>query len=111
VTTAARPPATGPQAVEDRPRGAALPAHIVARVAELPWWATVLVGVLAWAAALAAIAPIVHGYLTNPPDQRLVDLDVYRTGGLSVLQGQPLYSTLTQPPQLLPFTYPPVAAG
>jgi alpha-1,2-mannosyltransferase len=69
-----------------------------------------LLGVLAWAVALAAIFPIVHGYLTSPPDQRLVDLDVYRTGGLAVLQGQPLYSVLTQPPQLLPFTYPPVAA-
>jgi alpha-1,2-mannosyltransferase len=71
---------------------------------------SLLLGVLAWAAALAAIFPIVHGYLTSPPDQRLVDLDVYRTGGLAVLQGQPLYSVLTQPPQLLPFTYPPVAA-
>ena len=110
MTTAARPPATGPQTAEDRPGPAALPAHIAARVAELPRWATVLFGVLAWVAALAAIAPIVHGYLTNPPDQRLADLDVYRTGGLSVLQGQPLYSALTQPPQLLPFTYPPVAA-
>ena len=27
-----------------------------------------------------------------------------------MLQGQPLYAVLTQPPQLLPFTYPPVAA-
>ena len=65
----------------------------------LPRWAVVLLSVLAWAAALAAIEPIVHGYLTNPPDQRLVDLSVYRTGGLSVLQGQPLYRVLTQPPQ------------
>jgi alpha-1,2-mannosyltransferase len=77
----------------------------------LPSWLVAGIGVLAWVAALAAIAPIVHGYLTNPPDQRLVDLNVYRTGGLSVLQGQPLYSALTQPPQLLPFTYPPVAAA
>jgi alpha-1,2-mannosyltransferase len=83
----------------------------------LPGWVrqpprglAVVLSVLAWAAALAAITPIVHGYLTNPPDQRLVDLDVYRTGGLAVLHGQPLYSVLTQPPQLLPFTYPPVAA-
>ena len=75
-----------------------------------PRWLSVTLGVLAWAAALAAIFPIVHGYLTNPPDQRLVDLDVYRTGGLAVLRGQPLYSVLTQPPQLLPFTYPPLAA-
>ena len=27
-----------------------------------------------------------------------------------MLQGQPLYAVLTQPPQLLPFTYPPAAA-
>ena len=87
-----------------------LAGRVAARAAALPRWATVLLGVLAWAAALAAIEPIVHGYLTNPPDQRLVDLNVYRTGGLSVLQGQPLYSVLTQPPQLLPFTYPPAAA-
>jgi alpha-1,2-mannosyltransferase len=70
-----------------------------------PW-----ITVLAWMAALAAVAPLVRGYLTSAPDQRLVDLNVYRTGGLSVLQGQPLYSVLTQPPQLLPFTYPPAAA-
>jgi alpha-1,2-mannosyltransferase len=102
--------AAGPDTAEGRPGRATLPARVAARVAELPGWATVLIGVLAWAAAVAAIAPIVHGYLTSPPDQRLVDLNVYRTGGLSVLQGQPLYSALTQPPQLLPFTYPPVAA-
>jgi alpha-1,2-mannosyltransferase len=77
---------------------------------KLPPWAAAAVGVLAWVAALAAIAPLVRGYLTGPPDQRLVDLDVYRTGGLSVLRGQPLYTMLTQPPQLLPFTYPPAAA-
>jgi alpha-1,2-mannosyltransferase len=78
-----------------------------------PSWppgAVTLLGVLAWVAALAAVAPLVRGYLTSPPDQRMVDLDVYRTGGLSVLQGQPLYTMLTQPPQLLPFTYPPTAA-
>ncbi|HEY0717748.1 MAG TPA: glycosyltransferase 87 family protein [Streptosporangiaceae bacterium] len=80
------------------------------RAGRPPKWLSVTLGVLAWAAALAAITPIVHGYLTSPPDQRLVDVDVYRTGGLAVLRGQPLYSVLTQPPQLLPFTYPPVAA-
>jgi alpha-1,2-mannosyltransferase len=80
------------------------------RGAGLPPWAAALLGILAWIAALAAVAPLVRGYLTNPPDQRLVDLDVYRTGGLSVLRGQPLYAMLTQPPQLLAFTYPPAAA-
>jgi alpha-1,2-mannosyltransferase len=80
------------------------------RLAGLPPWVAAALGVLAWVAALAAVAPLVRGYLTGPPDQRLVDLDVYRTGGLSVLRGQPLYTMLTQPPQLLPFTYPPAAA-
>lgn len=69
-----------------------------------------VLGILAWAAALAAVRPLVMGYLTNAPDQRLPDLDVYRTGGISVLHGQPLYHVMTQAPQLLAFTYPPVAA-
>ena len=101
TSASAAPPAAGPA-----PR----PGRLAGRVARLPPWLTVLLAVLAWAAALAAVAPIVYGYLTSPPDQRLVDLDVYRTGGLAVLRGQPLYSVLTQPPQLLPFTYPPLAA-
>jgi len=84
--------------------------RVAGRVAAGPPWAITALGVLAWAAALAAIEPLVRGYLTSAPDQRMVDLAVYRTGGLSVLQGQPLYTMLTQPPQLLPFSYPPVAA-
>ncbi len=69
-----------------------------------------MLGVLAWAAAIAVIWPLAIGYLTNAPDQRLPDLDVYRSGGVSVLHGQPLYHVLTQAPQLLAFTYPPIAA-
>ncbi len=65
---------------------------------------------IAVAIAVAAVAPIVAHWLTNPPDQRLVDLDVYRSGGQAVLRGEPVYDFLTQPPQLLPFTYPPFAA-
>jgi len=80
------------------------------RLAALPPWAPAALGVLAWAAALVAVGALVRGSLTGPPDQRLADLDVYRTGGLSVLRGQPLYAMLTQPPQLLAFTYPPAAA-
>jgi alpha-1,2-mannosyltransferase len=89
---------------------ASWPGRVAGRVAVWPSWAVGTLGVLAWVAALAAVAPLVRGYLTNAPDQRMVDLAVYRTGGLSVLQGQPIYTILTQPPQLLPFTYPPVAA-
>ncbi|MGI5268277.1 glycosyltransferase 87 family protein [Nonomuraea sp. CA-218870] len=70
------------------------------------WWA--------WALAAAIVAvgvwPLVEHWLTNPDDQRLVDLDVYRTGGQMVLEGRPVYGFFTPAPQLLPFTYPPVAA-
>ncbi|GAA4502747.1 glycosyltransferase 87 family protein [Actinoallomurus oryzae] len=67
-------------------------------------------GVVIVATAIAitavAVAPLVLHWLTNQPDQRLVDLDVYRSGGQAVLRGAPVYDFLTQPPQLLPFTYP-----
>jgi len=100
--------ATGvPAAAEAGRRG---PASWPGRLAGWPPWAVAALAALAWIAALAAVAPLVRGYLTSVPDQRMVDLGVYRAGGLSVLQGQPLYTVLTQPPQLLPFTYPPLAA-
>jgi alpha-1,2-mannosyltransferase len=70
------------------------------------WWM--------WAVAVlvvvAALAPLVQQWLTNPDDQRLVDLDVYRTGGQMLLDGRPVYGFATPAPQLLPFTYPPIAA-
>ncbi|MFI6602942.1 glycosyltransferase 87 family protein [Nonomuraea sp. NPDC050536] len=78
----------------------------VATTIKRQWWA--------WAVSLllivAAAAPLVLPWLTNPDDQRLVDLDVYRTGGEMLLEGRPLYEFFTPAPQLLPFTYPPIAA-
>ncbi|GAA2214420.1 glycosyltransferase 87 family protein [Nonomuraea monospora] len=69
---------------------------------------------LAWTAAVlltaAALCPLLLHWLTNPDDQRLVDLAVYREGGSSFLLGRPIYDHLTPAPQLLPFTYPPIAA-
>ena len=70
------------------------------------WWAWAVAALLVAAAA----APLVYEWLTNPDDQRLVDLDVYRTGGQMLLDGKPVYDYVTPAPQLLPFTYPPVAA-
>src|SRR5438132_4715974 len=104
--------ATGLPASAEAGRGGpgTWPGRVAGRLASWPSWAMAVLAVLAWIAALAAVEPLVRGYLTSAPDQRMVDLNVYRTGGLSVLQGQPLYTVLTQPPQLLPFTYPPVAA-
>ena len=100
-----------PAAAEAGRRGlASWAGRLAGRLVGWPPWLVTVLAVLAWIAALAAIEPLVRGYLTSAPDQRLVDLNVYRTGGLSVLQGQPLYAVLTPPPQLLPFTYPPVAA-
>ena len=60
--------------------------------------------------ALAAL-PVVLRYLVFwPLDQWQVDVEVYREAGVSILSGRPIYSTLTESPQLLPFTYPPFAA-
>ncbi|RKS79422.1 alpha-1,2-mannosyltransferase [Actinomadura pelletieri DSM 43383] len=75
------------------------------------WTAADLLIVLAGVTvAVGALSPIVTRWLGNEPDQRLVDLEVYRDGGAAILRGAPLYEVLTQPPQLLPFTYPPFAA-
>ncbi|GAB3106966.1 mannosyltransferase [Janibacter alkaliphilus] len=54
--------------------------------------------------------PVAKFLVFFPQDQWQVDVQVYREAGISVLQGRPIYSQMTQPPQLLPFTYPPVAA-
>jgi alpha-1,2-mannosyltransferase len=72
-----------------------------------PRVAAVLIGVVI---ATAALAWTVWHQLTTVPELRLVDLDVYRSAGHSLITGRPVYSYLTPPPQLLPFTYPPFAA-
>lgn len=75
-----------------RPRGVAFPAVVGAVV------------------CVAAVSWLVAVHLTAAPDQRLVDLDVYRLAGRSVLDGHHVYSVVGHPPQRLPFTYPPFAA-
>ena len=64
-------------------------------------------GVLVCASAVSWLI-VVH--LGATPSQRLVDLDVYRDAGRSVLDGRAIYTFLGHPPQRLPFTYPPFAA-
>ncbi|MEV4377470.1 glycosyltransferase 87 family protein [Streptosporangium sp. NPDC049644] len=73
-------------------------------------WLTLLGWLSALLLVAAAVAPLVLYWLGNVDDQRLVDLDVYRTGGEAVLEGRSVYGFVTPAPQLLPFTYPPVAA-
>ncbi|WP_106396677.1 glycosyltransferase 87 family protein [Actinocorallia populi] len=70
----------------------------------------VFAAVAGLAAAAAVLAPMAVNWLTNPADQRLVDLDVYRTAAVALVHGEPIYAFVTEPPQLLPFTYPPFAA-
>jgi alpha-1,2-mannosyltransferase len=65
---------------------------------------------LGLAIAVAALAWTVWHQLTAIGELRLVDLAVYRSAGESLLIGRPVYSYLTDAPQLLPFTYPPIAA-
>ncbi len=70
---------------------------------------------LAWAGAvvliLVSVLPLLwKDLVVTPRSHWQVDLDVYRTAGTSHLIGRPVYDALTQPPQLLPFTYPPFAS-
>ena len=64
--------------------------------------AVVFVALAAW--------PVTKFLFLFPQDQWQVDIQVYREAGISVLQGRPVYQQMTDPPQLLPFTYPPIAA-
>ena len=60
---------------------------------------------------VASAIPSAWYYLLRwPQDQWQVDVEVYREAGRSVLMGRPIYDHLTEPPQLLPFTYPPFSA-
>ena len=66
---------------------------------------------LAFALIALAALPVVLRYLVFwPLDQWQVDVEVYREAGVSILTGRPIYSAMTEAPQLLPFTYPPFAA-
>jgi alpha-1,2-mannosyltransferase len=66
---------------------------------------------LALLIVVAGVGPVAWHYLVNwPQDEWQVDLQVYREAGRSILFGRPVYDELTDPPQLLPFTYPPFAA-
>ncbi|MEO5983754.1 MAG: glycosyltransferase 87 family protein [Pedococcus sp.] len=60
--------------------------------------------------ALAAAVPVLRYLVFWPMDQWQVDVEVYREAGVSILTGRPIYSAMTEAPQLLPFTYPPFAA-
>ena len=66
-----------------------------------------LAGVLVLA---AAAIPVLRYLVFWPLDQWQVDVEVYRQAGVSILSGRPVYSAMTEAPQLLPFTYPPFAA-
>ncbi len=79
-----------------------------APVAAWPAWARWTLGI---GIVLLGAAPAVLRYLVFwPLDQWQVDVEVYREAGVSVLIGRPVYSAMTEAPQLLPFTYPPFAA-
>jgi len=54
---------------------------------------------------------VLASYLLGFPDEIWqVDLEVYREGSRSLVDGRPVYEWLTEAPQYLPFTYPPFAA-
>jgi alpha-1,2-mannosyltransferase len=84
-------------------------AHLVARV--VGGWSPAARWSLAGVLVLAAAAiPVLRYLVFWPLDQWQVDVEVYRQAGVSILAGRPIYSAMTEAPQLLPFTYPPFAA-
>lgn len=60
--------------------------------------------VIAWVLAVVAIGHLVITAISG----QMLDLDVYRTGGLAIVHGRDLYAVRAA--DRLPFTYPPVAA-
>ena len=99
-------PATGAPARDDLDRAAAA---LLARQPRRPPPAVLVLAVVAVLVMVAA--PLSYHYLvTWPGDQWQVDVEVYREGARSIVYGRPVYEQLTEPPQLLPFTYPPFSA-
>ncbi|HEV7195767.1 MAG TPA: glycosyltransferase 87 family protein, partial [Pedococcus sp.] len=81
------------------------------------WWVRIGAWPSGWRWALAvalilaaAAIPVLRYLVFWPIDQWQVDVEVYREAGVSILTGRPIYSAMTEAPQLLPFTYPPFAA-
>jgi alpha-1,2-mannosyltransferase len=72
----------------------------------MPTRRSLLIAGLAWLIALGTVGVMVRTDLTNSRHFRLVDLGVYRNGGLTVLHGGQLYAMRFH--RLL-FTYPPAA--
>jgi alpha-1,2-mannosyltransferase len=75
------------------------------RLAGAPSW---LLGLLVFGGSAAFV---LKKYVVDFPDEIwLVDLEVYREGARSLVDGRQVYDWLTDNPQYLPFTYPPFAA-
>jgi alpha-1,2-mannosyltransferase len=68
--------------------------------------APLLISVLAGLLALAALAYLVRSNLFGRAGFRMLDLGVYRDGGLAILHGRPLYAIRAKAGL---FTYPPLA--
>jgi alpha-1,2-mannosyltransferase len=81
---------------------ALLPGNLLRRPGPL------LLAVAAWLVALAVVGFLIRQSMFIPVRFRLLDLDVYRDGGRSILHGGRLYS-MRSDARLL-FTYPPAAA-
>ena len=76
-----------------------------------PRWSALLWWVLGVLVLLVSVRPLLQKYLLEFPDEIwLVDLEVYREGARSLVEGRQVYGWLTGNPQYLPFTYPPFGA-
>ncbi|MDQ1286805.1 MAG: alpha,2-mannosyltransferase [Actinomycetota bacterium] len=113
MSSARRPDITGPDATDS---GATGPDASARRWLSFVPFRSVTVPSLIWPALgvallLGSAAPLINKYLIGFPDEIWqVDLEVYREGARSLVEGRPVYDWLTDNPQYLPFTYPPFAA-
>jgi alpha-1,2-mannosyltransferase len=83
----------------------------VTRLRRIATWPPAARWALGAAVVLAGAGiPVLRYLVFWPLDQWQVDVEVYREAGVSILTGRPIYSAMTEAPQLLPFTYPPFAA-
>jgi alpha-1,2-mannosyltransferase len=113
VPAAPSPPRTGSRPAAAPRSAAGSAAARLGRLGPVRWldahpWGWHVVGAVV---LVAAAWHVISAFLVTYPDEIWqVDLQVYREGAYSIVNGRQVYEWLTDAPQYLPFTYPPFAA-
>jgi alpha-1,2-mannosyltransferase len=113
VPAAPSPPRTALRPAAARSSGVRRAAARLGRLGPVRWLDAHPLGwrLLGAVVLLAAAWHVLSAFLVTYPDEIWqVDLQVYREGAYSLVNGRQVYDWLTDAPQYLPFTYPPFAA-